>query len=427
MKHNLLLLLVFLAVVSAWGVYSPSTHAAGNTYYVATSGSNSHSCSQAQNRATPKRTIKEGMACMSGGETLMIKGGTYAECLTTSDFKSGTAQARTVIKRHGTDQVTLKPHAGQCHHVILIHGERKYVTLDGINIDGSNMRGNNMKFEPVSRKRDSPYAHRSEDYFLEQASFIHVLNAKLSHAGNCGIQGRANNSLFRNLEIYGTRTHCYGYYFNGHGTIIENNNIHHNANGGMQIYAQGGDETITKQMHIRNNWVHDNCTHMQTGCIGGILLANGLDNYIYNNIVVNNGKTGIRLYSATRSIRIYNNTIVNHNIGIHLHNKIGHIVRNNILYQNRTPMAGTNSSMTISNNLTTNPSFANASGGGYHLQSGSPAIDKGMTLSEVPCDANGNKRPAGSAYDIGAYEYGASPSSNCPQREGITLAPSPTP
>jgi len=41
----------------------------------------------------------------------------------------------------------------------------------------------------------------------------------------------------------------------------------------------------------------------------------------------------------------------------------------------------------------------------FHLQSGSPAIDAGLTLSQVPYDFDGTARPQGSAYDIGAYEY----------------------
>jgi len=55
-------------------------------YYVATNGSDSHSCAQARNPATPKRSIRAAMACMSGGNTLLIRDGTYAECLKTPDF-----------------------------------------------------------------------------------------------------------------------------------------------------------------------------------------------------------------------------------------------------------------------------------------------------------------------------------------------------
>jgi parallel beta-helix repeat protein len=416
-------LIAVMLVTGAWTLL-PESYAAGNTYYVATNGSDSNSGTQSQ----PFRTINKGTGTMNGGDTLIVKAGIYAECLNTTDFKSGTAQARTVIKRNGTDTVTLKPNSGQCHHAILIVGERKYITLDGINVDGSNVPGNTIKLEAKAKKR-GPFDRHGADHYLETASFIEIVNAKLSNAGNCGLQGRANNSVFRNLEIHGTRSVCYGYYFNGHDTVIENNNIHHNANGGMQIYSQAGDTTINQRMHIRNNWVHDNCTNVGTSCIGGILIANGADNYIYNNIVANNNSTGIRSYSATQSTRIYNNTVVNHGTGIHLHDQTGLIVRNNILHQNRTPIAGSNSSTTQSNNLTTDPKFISSSD--FHLQLGSPAINAGISLPEVPCDFDGNKRPGGSAYDIGAFEYGSSPGSGCSPRPsgggGQTPTPTPTP
>jgi hypothetical protein len=41
----------------------------------------------------------------------------------------------------------------------------------------------------------------------------------------------------------------------------------------------------------------------------------------------------------------------------------------------------------------------------YHLAAGSQAIDVGVTLPDVPVDLDGRPRPAGSAFDIGAYEY----------------------
>jgi hypothetical protein len=40
-----------------------------------------------------------------------------------------------------------------------------------------------------------------------------------------------------------------------------------------------------------------------------------------------------------------------------------------------------------------------------YLQSSSPAIDAGLTISSVTNDYIGKARPHGTAYDIGAYEY----------------------
>jgi len=40
----------------------------------------------------------------------------------------------------------------------------------------------------------------------------------------------------------------------------------------------------------------------------------------------------------------------------------------------------------------------------YHHRQGSPALDSGETLPEVPTDLEGTPRPSGPAHDIGPYE-----------------------
>jgi hypothetical protein len=40
-----------------------------------------------------------------------------------------------------------------------------------------------------------------------------------------------------------------------------------------------------------------------------------------------------------------------------------------------------------------------------HLQLGSPAIDMGLTLLDVPIDYDGTARPQGIRFDLGAFEY----------------------
>ena len=52
------------------------------------------------------------------------------------------------------------------------------------------------------------------------------------------------------------------------------------------------------------------------------------------------------------------------------------------------------------------PRFANPSAGDYHLQTGSPAIDAGVSLGGLlGTDRDGVSRPQGASHDIGAYEF----------------------
>ena len=44
-------------------------------------------------------------------------------------------------------------------------------------------------------------------------------------------------------------------------------------------------------------------------------------------------------------------------------------------------------------------------GGNYHLRRGSPCIDEGRYIEAVEFDIDGDLRPQGGGYDIGADEY----------------------
>ena len=50
------------------------------------------------------------------------------------------------------------------------------------------------------------------------------------------------------------------------------------------------------------------------------------------------------------------------------------------------------------------PRFVDRTAGDYHLLAGSPAVDSGASLPQVPNDHEGNPRPVGSGWDLGAFE-----------------------
>jgi len=110
---------------------------------------------------------------------------------------------------------------------------------------------------------------------------------------------------------------------------------------------------------------------------------------------------------------VYNNTQFGGFTGIVIVDRfaVGTIVKNNIAFGNIGPGiqdAGTGS--ILSNNLPSDPKFTNSAKGDFTLQPSSPAIDAGTNLSPlVVTDFRGAPRPAGNAYDIGAYEFGAQP------------------
>jgi chitodextrinase len=80
---------------------------------------------------------------------------------------------------------------------------------------------------------------------------------------------------------------------------------------------------------------------------------------------------------------------------------------NNLLYESGRTYSGFAGDV-----LNKDPKFVNLASYNFHLQSGSPAIDAAANVS-VLTDLDGNSRPQGAGYDIGAYEY-ASGGSNPP-------------
>jgi len=56
-------------------------------------------------------------------------------------------------------------------------------------------------------------------------------------------------------------------------------------------------------------------------------------------------------------------------------------------------------------NINSDPLFMDESGNDYHLSTGSPCIGKGTSEGAPTIDFRGGKRPQGTGYDMGAYEY----------------------
>jgi len=56
-------------------------------------------------------------------------------------------------------------------------------------------------------------------------------------------------------------------------------------------------------------------------------------------------------------------------------------------------------------NLSVDPQFVDPSNGDYRLQSGSLVIDQGTSSGAPAEDRDGNIRPIGSGYDMGAFEW----------------------
>src|SRR5262249_28985979 len=106
----------------------------GATYYVATTGSDSNSCSSARSPSTPKRSMNAGAGCLEAGDTLMVHAGTYAECV--SDvIPNGTAGAPITVQAVPVRSAMLQPSTPCTSTMAVWFHHRSYIVFDGFVVD----------------------------------------------------------------------------------------------------------------------------------------------------------------------------------------------------------------------------------------------------------------------------------------------------
>ncbi|GJL62964.1 MAG: hypothetical protein NPIRA04_16180 [Nitrospirales bacterium] len=415
----------FIGLVSTF-IFSTPTISDAATYYVAKTGNDSSSGTQ----ASPFRNIKHGVSKLSAGDTLYVKAGTYYESILSWSTKipSGTSWNNPItVAANPGDTVTIHPPGGQAFFWIK-DGQAKYLIIDGFIVDGNKQAEHGFKFSDNSR-------------------YIRVQNTEVKNTKAVGIlvticsgclspQTAPHNTYheFINLAIHdsGSPTNTsHGIYVETSHNLLENSKIYNNSFYGAHFYRSKLN-TVHKNI-IRYNIFHDNNTGGEWGC--GVLVSSGSDNVVhgniayknfagfcsgyrstdtllYNNIAYENKHYGIYISGLdnSQSTRAYHNTIYkNEGYGIFVGDSSKDaVVKNNIAYQNSTDNIylepNDQTGTTVSHNLTEDPLFLNADSGDFNLNANSSAIDAGIEINQVFDDLKGTKRPQGSGYDIGAYE-----------------------
>ncbi len=101
-------------------------------------------------------------------------------------------------------------------------------------------------------------------------------------------------------------------------------------------------------------------------------------------------------------VKLVNTVFVSHSVGISV--TAGHSVTvDTVLWYNvpTTVSVAPGGFASVSNELTGDPAFATD---GYHVTAESAAIDQGMDAG-VTMDIDGQQRPVGQGYDLGADEF----------------------
>jgi len=356
--------------------FIPSVASAA-TYYVATNGNDSSLGSQ----SSPFKTIQKAANLAQPGTTIHVAPGMYAENIYAT--ANGTASQRITYISDTKWGAKIIPPANSLRETGF-DNRGAYVTIDGFEVDGS--------VDPVSGQKWTVGINMAGTGNIVKNSVVH-------HIYNTGT-ANSNGGAGILLDSW--------YGFNDMQAL--NNMVHHvgPATGGTTLY-HGIYQTATGS--IKNN-----ITYANTG--GGVHLwhdAHHID--IVNNTSFGNGDgfiIGGGNYVHTTGPADYinvTNNIAYDNSGMGFdeegENGSHNTFRSNLSFQNGTNWRLNTSAHT--GDVTANPQFVNyirTGGGDYHLQSTSPAIDKGSATYAPVTDFAGTPRPQGSGYDIGAYEYG---------------------
>jgi Secretion system C-terminal sorting domain/Right handed beta helix region len=227
---------------------------------------------------------------------------------------------------------------------------------------------------------------------------------------------------------------------------IYQNTVYNLPYGASGIYVDGWDD------HVYNIDIYSNIVHNVSG--GGISIGaeeGGITNNvnIYNNLIYNCSGNGFginqqnnNIQNSISFIKFYNNTVYGSGqYAAHITNLAATnvIIKNNIFSQNSWSNSVTLFPNIIANvdvgynitdgaqnaylpgsqyvlgtgSISSNPQFAYVGSNNFRLQSASsPAVNAASNSLVPSLDLDGNSRPSGGAYDIGAYEFGSTLGNN---------------
>jgi parallel beta-helix repeat protein len=167
----------------------------------------------------------------------------------------------------------------------------------------------------------------------------------------------------------------------------------------------GGGISVFGGNTWRNNVVTDN----RAGGSGSAFYIRPVGpELVHTTIARNSSGDGSAIYITDgpiplfADVKLVNTVFVSHSVGISV--TAGHSVTlDTVLWYNvpTTVSVAPGGFASVSNELTGDPAFATD---GYHVTADSAAIDQGMDAG-VPMDIDGQQRPVGQGYDLGADEF----------------------
>jgi hypothetical protein len=420
--HKIALPSAFTVVVLFILILQPVASLAANVYYV-----DSTACDDSfpGTVTQPWCTIGHAAALMLPGDTVIVRPGRYHESVVP---KTGTAGA----------YITYQGEPG----AVLDGTGTSAQAFDIRNVAYLNISG----FEVTNYKNPRP---AGDSVNIHGTSHHIILTNMLVHDNWNGIimQDSANQIAIGSSEVFNSR---YGVGFENtvHDIVVDGVSSHNNSElyiGPVSSYQNGdgfSDDAGTYNLTIRNsvaygnqdagfdikavNFSCANCKSYNNAKYGFRLWGNGGPFTIINGLAYGNGWFPLMLQNLGPTTSFYNCTFVGSpgDQGYMIDQSAANLVMRNTVFAGFSKRmsngtltgvdddydlyfspAGTLGYTPGPHSLKVDPLFVNPSNGDYHLQAQSLAIDSGTSLPQVTTDLDGNSRPQGVAYDMGAYEY----------------------
>ncbi len=324
-------------------------------------------------------------------------------------------------------------------HGIAVYGRDPNASIHDILIDGNQVYNGKFGWS------ESMVLNGNVEKFIVSNNIVHDNdNIGIDFIGyegenpNSAVDRARDGTVFGNLiyninsfgnPAYGADRSAGGIYVDGGTNIIIERNIVHHANLGIELASEWAGKT-TSYITLRDNFIYSNT---QAGiAFGGYDRRRGSTQYcnIINNTLYNNftqGDWGAELYVQfdTRYNIVRNNVIYANPSRRFIESwsptMTANVVNNNLYF---ALGSGTNGTWIWKNvTYTTFAAYQAASGNDanglagvdpllvsttspdLHLQSASPAINRGQNLNESgPLDIDGQARIQGAAIDLGADE-----------------------